>query len=184
MQNQEVMDTKASLDQVHKVCQRLRMCIKIVFAIVCFFWAVSAISMIWTLACVDISGGGLGANIFNLMLHIARGAVVLVLYLLLLSMFNDAILGEPPFTMKQVRRLKTASLALIFYAILGVILGCCSALLQMNGFSSGYVSSFGESDNVIMSIDLAPFITAAVVFAFSYVFKYGVLLQELSDETL
>ena len=41
-----------------------------------------------------------------------------------------------------------------------------------------------DSENAIIPINFAPFIAAAVVFAFSFVFKYGVLLQEFSDETL
>ena len=39
-------------------------------------------------------------------------------------------------------------------------------------------------DSSLFAIDFAPLIAAAVLFAFSFVFKYGVLLQELSDETL
>ncbi len=38
--------------------------------------------------------------------------------------------------------------------------------------------------NAIVAFNFAPLVAAAVVFAFSFVFKYGVLLQEFSDETL
>lgn len=34
------------------------------------------------------------------------------------------------------------------------------------------------------TLNLFPIVAAAVVFAFSFVFKYGVLLQEFSDDTL
>lgn len=108
---------------------------------------------------------------------------MVVLFVIMIRVLEDAVHGESPFTLKQATRLKNASIALVVYAVLGIILGYFSTLLQMNGFSSGFISSDGNG-NVIMPIDFAPFIAAAAVFAFSYVFKYGVLLQELSDETL
>lgn len=53
--------------------------------------------------------------------------------------------------------------------------------MQANGVNAGYIST---NSDTIVSIYFAPFIIAAVVFAFSFVFKYGVLLQKFSDETL
>ena len=179
----ETENTKASLDQVNKVCRRLRLAIKVIFVVICVFWAIAAGSMIWTLVNDGVFGAGTDTNIVSLLLHIARGVVVVVLYLILAHIFDDTVDGESPFTMKQVDRLKAAALALVVYAVLGIVLGYFSALMQMNGFSSGYIPSAG-SDNVIMSVDFSPFIAAAAVFAFSYVFKYGVLLQKFSDETL
>lgn len=183
MLNKEVENTRASLDQVNNVCRRLCLSIKVIFVIICIFWSISAVSMVWSLASEGFIGSGSDSNIFNLMLHIARGAIVVVLYLILVHVFEDTVHGESPFTMKQVARLRKAALALVVYAVLGLVLGYCSALLEMNGFSSGYISTEG-SGNVILAIDFSPLIAAAAVFAFSYVFKYGVLLQELSDETL
>lgn len=183
MLNEEAVTTNASLNQVIRVCRGLCLSIKIIFVVICVFWFIAAGSMVWSLANEGILGSGSNSNVFSLILHIARGAIVVVLYLILVHIFEDTIHGKSPFTMKQVGRLKSAALALVVYAVLGMILGYCSALLQMNGFSSGYIPSEG-SENVIMTIDFSPLIAAAAVFAFSYVFKYGVLLQELSDETL
>lgn len=182
MQNQECTQTETSLAQVNKVCRRICTAIKIIFGVFCIFWIIAAGSMAWSLASEGLFGGSEN-NIFNLALHVARGAIVVVLYLIMIRIFEDTVHGESPFIMKQAERLRVAALALVVYAVLGIVLGYCSALLQMNGFSSGYISS-GGSANVIMTIDFAPFIAAAAVFAFSYVFKYGVLLQEFSDETL
>lgn len=180
--NEESAQTEISLAQVNKVCRGICIATKVIFAIFCLFWIIAAASMAWSLA-VDGFLGNPDNNIFNMALHIARGAIVVILYLIMIRVLEDTVHGESPFTMKQAKRLRKAALALIIYAVLGIVLGYCSALMQMNGFSSGYISSTA-SGNVIMTIDFAPFIAAAAVFAFSYVFKYGVLLQELSDETL
>ena len=42
----------------------------------------------------------------------------------------------------------------------------------------------GVDEGFIPTLNLFPFVASAVVFAFSFVFKYGVLLQEFSDETI
>lgn len=178
----ECIQTEESLEQVNRVCRRICTVIKIIFVIFCIFWIIAAASIAWSLANEGLFNGS-GNNIFNLALHVARGVIVVALCLIMIRMLEDTVRGESPFTMKQAGRLRNAAFMLVIYAVLGIVLGYCSALLQMNGFSSGYVSTEGSS-NVIMTIDFAPFIAAAVVFAFSFVFKYGVLLQELSDETL
>lgn len=70
---------------------------------------------------------------------------------------------------------------LLLYSIVdfGVTLNTIS--FQSGSLSSGYVST---NSNVIIPINLAPIFGAAVTFAFSFVFKYGILLQEFTDETL
>lgn len=182
MLNEEYAQTEASLSQVSKVCRAMCLATKIIFAVFCTFWIIAAVAMVWSLS----SEGFLGSsenNIFNIVLHVVRGAIVAILFVIMIRVLDDAVRGESPFTMKQAERLKRAAVSLVVYAVLGIVLGYCSALLQMGGFSSGFVST-NSSGNVIMPIDFAPFIAAAAVFAFSYVFKYGVLLQELSDDTI
>lgn len=182
MSNEESMQTEASLLQVNKVCRMICIATKIIFAIFCIFWVIAAGAMVWSLTGDGLLGES-DNNIFSIVLHVARGAIVVVLFVIMIRVLEDAVHGESPFTLKQAGRLKKAAIALVIYAVLGIILGYCSTLLQMNGFSSGFISSDGPG-NVIMPIDFAPFIAAAAVFVFSCVFKYGVLLQELSDETL
>lgn len=182
MQNQEYIQTETSLAQVNKVCRGICTATKVIFVVFCIFWIIATVSMAFSLVNEGLFGNS-DNNIFNIALHVARGAIVVVLYLIMIHILEDTVHGQSPFTMKQAKRLKMAAFALVVYAVLGIILGYCSSLLQVNGFSSGYISTDGTT-NAIMPIDFSSLIAAAAVFAFSYVFKYGVLLQELSDETL
>ena len=80
-----------------------------------------------------------------------------------------------------VKRLRLIAGLLAIYAIVDVVISGHIGLVQYAGLNSGYVSTGG---NEIIPINLAPIIGASVAFAFSFVFQYGVLLQELSDDTI
>ena len=67
------------------------------------------------------------------------------------------------------------------YAVIDFAVTANAAIFKYDELVSGYVSTTG---NEIIPINLAPIFGAGVMFAFSFVFKYGVLLQEFSDETL
>ena len=81
--------------------------------------------------------------------------------------------------MLQVKRLRIIAVMLILYAVFDIAMKYNAVFLQFNGMNSGYASM-----DSMLTIDFAPLVVAAVVYAFSFVFKYGVLLQEFSDETL
>lgn len=167
----------ASLDKIKKICKFLNIAFKIIFVILCIYWVISTGSLIAAL----ITRSQSGVDIFRVLLCIAYGAVVAAMFLAFTSIFSDVSKGRSPFEMVQVRRLRTIAGLLLVYAILDTAITGNSTLLQTNGMDSGYVSMNG---NTITTFNFAPLIAAAVVFAFSFVFKYGVLLQEFSDDTL
>ena len=70
---------------------------------------------------------------------------------------------------------------LLLYAAVDFLITANTSFLQLDGLNSGYAST---NDNTIIPINLVPLIASAVIFAFSFVFEYGVLLQEFSGETL
>lgn len=112
-------------------------------------------------------------NLPALVMYVFSCAVMAVTCVTLIKIFSDASKGCSPFTMIQVRRLRLMAAALLVYAILE--------------FAITYCSSFARQDWAgpsVATVDLFAIIAAAVVFAFSFVFKYGILLQKLSDETL
>ena len=73
------------------------------------------------------------------------------------------------------------SCLLLLYAVLDSAITLNTAAMQLETFNSGYIST---NESTVLTLNFAPFVAAAVVYAFSFVFKYGVLLQEFSDETL
>ncbi|WP_417351661.1 hypothetical protein, partial [Gordonibacter pamelaeae] len=117
----------------------------------------------------------------KVIMHLLRGTVIAVLFIMLIGVFSDAANGRSPFTLEQVKRLRIMALSLLVYAVLEVAFSASSVMMQLGSINSGYFSTNGSG---IITIDFAPFIAAAVVYAFSFVFKYGVLLQEFSDDVI
>ena len=107
---------------------------------------------------------------------------------LILSKILESISDDrTPFTIKNANRLLWLALIMLLYDLLGELLNIVDTqfLLQI-GDSSIMVGTFVRdySSNAGTTIDIFPLVIAAVFFALSYVFKYGVLLQQESDETL
>ena len=173
--------TANSLMRINKVCMGIKIVLKVVFVIICVSWVLVAGVMVLSFTGALSSGESGSTGIVPILLHIARGCMVAVLFAILIGVFSEAAKGESPFTLKQVKRLRMMSLALLVYALLGIAFSVGSVMLQLGSLNSGYIST---ASSAIITIDFAPFIAAAGVFAFSVVFQYGVLLQEFSDDTV
>lgn len=179
--SEDVEETEKSLLKLSKVCKYMSLALKIVFAIFCVCWVLAAGLMVFSILNPGEFNVVDGASIPKLILNVAYGIIIAIMFLIFISMFSGAAKGETPFTLDQVKRLRLISLMLVVYALLDFAIAYNSALMQIDTFNSGYVSTNGSA---VLPLDFAPFIAAAVIFAFSFVFKYGVLLQEFSDETL
>lgn len=173
--------TESALAKTNKACRFIGVALKIVFAIFVVFWVGTALIM--TLSLVFPGSFGLMENValHNIVLYVGQGIVIAVMFVAFMSIFSDVSKGETPFTMMQVRRLRLVAGMLVLYGFLDFAVAASAAVMQINGLDSGFVATSG---NIIIPINLVPLIAAAVVFAFSFVFKYGVLLQKFSDETL
>lgn len=180
MLQQEMREAEQSLNKTKEVCKLINLVTKIVFVIFCFYWLSVLIMVVFG---ESFSKGTLdlaSVNIFQLALYIAHGLVIAFLLVIFAGIFGGVAKGESPFTMLQVKKLRLIAVLLLIYALLDIAVASNSSLLQFNGVNSGYVPT---GDNTIIPINLVPIFGAAVVYAFSFVFKYGVLLQEFSDET-
>lgn len=180
MFDEEARDTRDSLNKTKRICRALKLITIVSLVLLVVFEFASVGFMV-----VAVLGnfGELDGNIglLQISLSLSFGLVVAAILVILLRIFSDVAQGDSPFTMAQVKRLRIISLLLVCYGALDNIITNASALIQYNGFNSGYMST---NENAVFAVYLAPLIVAAAVFAFSYVFKYGVLLQKLSDETL
>lgn len=181
MADEEGSETRTSLERINKVCKGISIVLKIVFFVICIFWLFSAFSLILSFVNSLGTGEASVSGIVPVFLHIARGIIIVTLFVALMSLFSEAAKGESPFTLKQAKRLRMTAYILVVYGILEVLLSANAAVLYYEGINSGFVSA---DSSAIIAVNFAPFIAAAVVFAFSFVFQYGVLLQEFSDETL
>ena len=150
-----------------------------IFILICIYWVVVVVSMLAALLQPGSVDGD--ASALSVLLYIAYGIIIAILFVIFIRIFSSTSKGESPFSMKQVKRLRMISCLLLLYAVLDSAITLNTAAMQLETFNSGYIST---NESTVLTLNFAPFVAAAVVYAFSFVFKYGVLLQEFSDETL
>ena len=95
-------------------------------------------------------------------------------------LFRDISRGESPFTAKQVKRLDVVAFLILGYAVFDGFLAICLAQIPFVQSSTVGV----DSGNSPVNVNIGLFAFSALLFAFSSIFKYGILLQEESDDTV
>lgn len=110
----------------------------------------------------------------------------------LLPLTLDKILADisqerTPFTIQNSNRLAFLAIVLLLYVVFETLLVTVDSqfVLSLGEYSvevGNLVRSFSTDSGT--TLNLFPLLMAAMFFALSYVFKYGVLLQQESDETL
>ena len=111
----------------------------------------------------------------GLLLTVFAIGILLLAFRLIFSLRS----GCSPFTTANARRLRGIGLLLIAYELLQ------SALSSVTTASlAEALSAEGEQVSVHISLGGLLIVTGLAVFSLSYVFQYGVQLQQLSDETL
>lgn len=178
---------KKPMSRVARTCKILSVLCMIAFALV-VLWCVAVLIFI----CYSIISSNTGNNLspasialpFVFLLYMANASL---LPLILSKMLGDLSESRTPFTLKNASRLKWLGYVLVLYTVLEWLLAMVNSQFILafgdGAFKIGnLISSFSSSAGTM--INLFPFVIAAVFFALSYVFKYGVLLQQESDETL
>lgn len=179
--NEYTNETTTSLNKTQRVCKLMRTAMMVLFAVFCFGWAVSIGSIALALIAPDAFGSVSNIGPIALLLCFIYGAIAAIMFIVFIGMFTAVAKGESPFTLAQVKRLQIIAAMLVLYACVDTCVSAMVPFLQIGIFSLGYTST---SDSMVIPINLTPIIAAAVILAFSFVFKYGVLLQEFSDETI
>lgn len=92
------------------------------------------------------------------------------------SICNSIRHGSSPFTMHTSRHLLLASFVL--QAVVSVI--------PFDGYSLGVmrIGLAKQGDGVVADLSISTLVASVIGFILSYVFKYGALLQQLSDDTV
>ena len=169
MLDPDEIEARKSLLKLKVLCKRISVVLIIALAILCVCWVFAISSMVISQINAETVNVRNDLNTLNIVMYLVHAMIIV------------AARGESPFTMNQVRRLRIISALLLAYALVDLGISCNNTLIQFDLMNYGYVST---SDSAIVPLNLGPFLAAAIVFAFSFVFKYGVLLQEFSDETL
>lgn len=181
MRENEATRALKSQARMKKICARVSTILKVIFVLLCIYWICVACLFIYSLVSPNLHSSTNQNDSIQLGFYLVFGLIVGTIFILLIRIFSDAIRGEAPFTMAQVKRLRLIALMLVIYAIVDTFVTASNLVYQSGGFESGFAIT---NQNTVFAMNFGPIVTAAAIFAFSFVFKYGVLLQEFSDETL
>ena len=175
MPDTDVETTERLLVKTRKICRLIGLAMIVVFVFLCIWWLASSGVMVCSLFDPGFSDNPV--NGFTLVNYVLCGIAMAAICITLIKIFSDTSKGHSPFTMLQVKRLRLIAISLLAYGVLEFVMTCSAAFMNQGwaGSSAGSVSP---------TLNFFPLVAAAVVFAVSFVFKYGILLQKLSDETL
>lgn len=182
MMSDEYDKIRLSLDRTKKISKVIK--ILFGFAFFCFTGFLVALCAViaTSLMFPSILPESLAVNVSALLVLLAFGVVTWFLLKFVFDIFRDVAHGESPFTMRQVRRLRILAATFLASAIIEAVVSTgVIPVVQAGSMGISYVASSSVEN---LSINVGNLFCAAVFFAFSFVFKYGVLLQEFSDETL
>lgn len=177
MDSSEFRELKSSLAHVVRVCKAIKwgsLIALVCFSLICFAYLIALF--------ISFADQGFTFEEVSALVYCAvHGVVVSLLLAGCFRMFSDVVGGGSPFTTKQVKRIRLASLLLVILVVTEVFLSTdFSTQAQVLGVSFGMTSDESRGP---FAVNVAVLLFAMTLFGFSVLFRYGVLLQRLSDET-
>lgn len=174
-----------SLAHISKVCGYIARLLKVLLVAYCFcillFYGAVAITYLAP-GVLPFNTLPINLSFLALFLSIITGAVALFV---LISVAEDIAKGSSPFTLTQARRIKVIGILLLISVVLKLFIPTGSVdFLETDAIEFGFVPRAYGNGTPTTTIDISTFITAIICFFLSYVFKYGALLQRLSDDTV
>ena len=174
--------TEISLQRTRKIC---KVC-AVVSVVVCIIVLVWRIVGIFSLA-FSIFGSSYECSISlatsSLVILSLSGLITAAFLAVLSKMFSRVAKGTTPFSMEQVKRLRILAVLLVIFFVVEIATSFVSMQLQQIGVDTGFFIT-GAEVNSFITVDFSSLLFSAVFLALSFVFKYGVLLQSLSDDTV
>lgn len=170
----------SSIRRTQKACKAFAIIMRVGIVLSAIIWIAIIVSMASPLLGVGPFENS-DVSLVGIFMYACHCIILLLLLIIFHNVFSETAKGKPPFASIQVERLRMVSaLLLVLFALEAAI-----SIFEPNMFfnhGGAEISSAAASSAV--TIDMAPLIAAAVVYAFSFVFEYGVLLQEDSDEVI
>lgn len=174
---EKIYQSLGRLKSVSRVAGRL---LKVLFYIYIVATLVIFAAIFLWIVSLDYPIGDILSTIQRFLPNLIMVAIATLLFRLFIRVFEDMSRGESPFSDMQSLRWKTVG-----WLLLGKML-----FELMISFAPFSIESVGDMfvglsvQPIIVNVDVASVLWAIVSFCLSYVFKYGALLQRLSDETL
>lgn len=167
-----------SLDSVRSHAARIHRAVVAMIALYCAIIATSACLLVYS-----VLYEGADLPVFPLVLSAIILAVSLVFLKVTGSIFKNIARGHTPFTSRQATRMQAAGFLLIAKAVLEVVLSLVPPIhIEMGDVTIGF--SLASDVSAGVHLDFASLIWAMLCFSLAYIFRYGTLLQKLSDDTI
>lgn len=182
MSDNEGSALHSSLEHIRTVCKVIRVACLVCLVGFILCWVVFTS---WMIA-EYINATPNGVQIEDISYTFLFGVMVCVLFIVTLRIFSDIVAGETPFSHKQVKRLRYLGAAFLVFAAIELILSTSFYFdTQLLGQTLSVVGeSASEIPSEFIRIDLTAILAALASYGLALIFKYGILLQEYSDETL
>lgn len=157
-----------------RICSIMR-----ILSIICLaFFALIYIAFAFVCLTSSEGGSALGALVY-VILH---GLTVCAVFLLAILGLTDVVRGHSPFTAKQARRLMIAGC--VFLAIAIIELAFPVDLSIELASSTSDLIELDATTSSASNVGVAALLFSFASFCLSAIFKYGIILQKLSDETV
>lgn len=173
---------RASLLRLENIAKPLYVALRIVMAAFAIGWSLFFAAFI---ASLMSSGGSLPDLVGNFLCAVPVAVFaflnVYILYVIG-SIFNSMRHGDTPFTMRVSRQIKIVS----YLLLLSFLLEAFVSVIPLDDYSLGVmrIGLARQEGGVVANFSVSTLIASIIGFVLSYVFKYGALLQRLSDDTI
>ena len=180
MSANEEREIREAFNRMKRVCKVIRIVVLVCLVAFTLGWIIFACLMI----AGHIRDGSDTIGLDAIAYFILFGLLIVFLLIITLRIFSDICANESPFSFKQVKRLRFMGSAFLISTAI-------EALLSLSfSFDMPKVSSFiglvgnSTSDPSYIHVNVLTLIIALACFGLAIIFKYGILLQQLSDDTL
>lgn len=178
----ESNEARASLLRLENIAKPLYVALRVVMVIFAIGWSLLFVAFFVSLATSEV-------GLYDLVCHllyavpVAVSAFINIYILYVIGSICDSIRhGSSPFTMHTSRQIKVVS----FLLLVSFVLQAVVSVIPFDGYSLGVmrIGLAKQGDGVVADLSISTLVASAIGFVLSYVFKYGALLQRLSDDTV
>lgn len=178
-----INDIEEALGHISRTSKVFRTFFKIAFFIGIGFCLLSVIVALGSQLPDANRSAAMANKIITLVPLLIHGLLAVVLLKIGEFFFKDVAKGNSPFTIEQANRVRLAAVIFVVYGVFDLLWSPdLASALFLDHVSIGVWTM--NNGPIITHINSGVFIASIVFFALSIVFRYGVLLQIVSDDTL
>lgn len=179
MLRSDVEEAELSLSRIRRMSKVVNSTLKAASLLLLIFLVVTVVLSVASSA--GLLNVGLGTRVLDLIVLSVYALVIIGLVYTVANVFADVVKGESPFTLAQGKRFRIIAVLLLVYVFLDAAMSTGTvAQIHIGDLELGY----DVVDKSTLSVNVGALFGAGFFWALSRIFEYGVLLQELSDETL